>query len=139
MRWFRLSLLLTLGLFALPANGDELRESIDREVKAGWEKQKFQPAARTTDAQFLRRIYLDLVGTIPTHEEAVAFLDDPSPEKRTLLIEKLLAERKRQLGDAFDLQRFMDDFNAAGLVPAALLRWELTGRLPDDVRRMLSP
>jgi Bacterial protein of unknown function (DUF885) len=53
-------------------------------------------------------------------------------------IEKLLAERKRQLGDQFTMKRFMDEFDAAGLVPAALLRWELTGRMPDDVRRMLS-
>ena len=54
-------------------------------------------------------------------------------------IETLLEERRRQLGDAFTMKRFMDDFDAAGLVPAALLRWELTGRLPPDVARMLSP
>ena len=54
-------------------------------------------------------------------------------------IEKLIAERRRQLGDAFTMKRFMDEFNAAGLVPASLLRWELTGRQPDEVRQMLSP
>jgi hypothetical protein len=52
-------------------------------------------------------------------------------------IEKLLAERKRQLGDSFTMKRFMDEFDAAGLIPAALLRWELTGRMPSDVQRML--
>jgi Bacterial protein of unknown function (DUF885) len=52
-------------------------------------------------------------------------------------IETLLAARKRQLGDAFTMKRFMDEFNAAGLVPASLLRWELTGQMPDDVARML--
>jgi hypothetical protein len=52
-------------------------------------------------------------------------------------IEKLLAERKRELGDQFTMKRFMDEFDAAGLVPAALLRWELTGKMPEDVRRML--
>jgi Bacterial protein of unknown function (DUF885) len=52
-------------------------------------------------------------------------------------IEQLLAERRRQLGDTFTLKRFMDDFNAAGLVPASLLRWELTGELPPDVAAML--
>jgi hypothetical protein len=31
----------------------------------------------------------------------------------------------------------MDEFTAAGLVPTALLRWELTGQMPDDVKRML--
>ncbi len=54
-------------------------------------------------------------------------------------VEKILAERKRQLGDQFDLKEFMDAFNAAGLVPASLLRWELTGAMPDDVRSMLEP
>ena len=52
-------------------------------------------------------------------------------------IEQLLAARKAQLGDAFTMRQFMDEFNAAGLVPASLLRWELTGTMPDDVRRML--
>ena len=55
-----------------------------------------------------------------------------------LEVEKLLAKRKRQLGDTFTMKRFMDEFNAAGLVPASLLRWELTGLEPDDVKRMLS-
>ena len=53
-------------------------------------------------------------------------------------IEKLLSERKRQLGEGFTMKRFMDEFDAAGLVPASLLRWELTARQPDDVRRMLN-
>jgi uncharacterized protein (DUF885 family) len=56
-----------------------------------------------------------------------------------LEIDKLLAERKRQLGDHFTLKRFMDELNAAGFVPASLLRWELTGALPDDVALMLTP
>jgi len=53
-------------------------------------------------------------------------------------IEKLMAARKRQLGDQFDLEAFMEAFDAAGLVPASLLRWELTGELPDDVAIMLA-
>ncbi len=51
--------------------------------------------------------------------------------------DKIISERHRQLGDAFTMKRFMDEFNAAGLVPIALIRWELTGQLPDDVKRML--
>jgi hypothetical protein len=53
-------------------------------------------------------------------------------------IEKLLSERKQQLGDGFILKRFLEEFDAAGLVPAALVRWELTGRMAEDIRRMLS-
>ena len=52
-------------------------------------------------------------------------------------IDKLLAERRRQLGDKFRMKQFMDEFNAAGLIPASLLRWELTGRKPDELQRML--
>jgi hypothetical protein len=55
-----------------------------------------------------------------------------------LEIDKLLAERKRQLGERFQMRAFMDELNAAGFVPASLLRWELTGELPEDVGRMLS-
>ena len=42
-------------------------------------------------------------------------------------IEQLLAERSRQLGEAFTLKRFMDELNAAGVIPVSLIRWELTG------------
>ena len=52
-------------------------------------------------------------------------------------IEKLLSERKQQLGERFTMKQFMEDFNAAGLVPAALLRWELTGRKSAELKRML--
>jgi hypothetical protein len=53
-------------------------------------------------------------------------------------VEHLLAARKAQLGEKFTMKQFMDEFNAAGLIPASLLRWELTGQMPDDVRRMLA-
>ena len=52
-------------------------------------------------------------------------------------IEKLLDERRRQLGDQFTMKRFMDEFNAAGLIPISLLRWELTGRKSEELERML--
>ncbi len=50
-------------------------------------------------------------------------------------IEKLMAERARQLGEAFTLKRFMDEFSAAGVIPVSLVRWELTGD-DDEVRRL---
>ncbi|HEY6065431.1 MAG TPA: DUF885 family protein [Thermoanaerobaculia bacterium] len=52
-------------------------------------------------------------------------------------IEKLLADRRKELGPGFRMKQFMEEFDAAGLIPASLLRWELSGKLPDDVRRML--
>ena len=52
-------------------------------------------------------------------------------------IEKLLARRREQLGERFRLAEFMDELNAAGLIPAALVRWELTGEKSDDLKRMV--
>ena len=46
--------------------------------------------APATDEQFVRRIYLDAIGRIPTGEEAGAFLADTAPDKRAKLIDKLL-------------------------------------------------
>jgi len=54
-------------------------------------------------------------------------------------VEALLSGRKQQLGDRFTMKGFMDDFDASGLIPVSLLRWELTKKVPDDVARMLEP
>jgi hypothetical protein len=48
---------------------------------------------------------------------------------------KLLADRAEQLGDKFELRRFMDEFLAAGMIPMSLIRWEMTGR-DDEIRRL---
>ena len=53
-----------------------------------------------------------------------------------LEIDKLIAERARQLGDGFSLRKFFDDLNATGLIPATMVRWELAG-MSDDVARVI--
>jgi hypothetical protein len=88
-----LSLAALVGLAAPAAAADTpLRATIDAELKPMWAKQKVTPAPRSADGEFLRRVYLDLVGTIPTHDEAAAFLADADPKKRETLIDKLLAD-----------------------------------------------
>lgn len=52
-------------------------------------------------------------------------------------IEKLLADRRAQLGEKFRMKAFMDDFNGRGLIPASLLRWEMTGQKSPELDRML--
>ena len=49
------------------------------------------------------------------------------------LLEGLLADRSRQLGDQFDLGAFHDQLLAAPWIPFSLIRWEMTG-LDDEVR-----
>ncbi len=54
-----------------------------------------------------------------------------------LQMQRLLAERKRQLGDEFVLRDFHDEFMKAGRLPISLIRWEMTGQ-DDEVRRLWS-
>ena len=70
---------------ALPVNNE-----IDRRVYQRLQKLGHLPSALCTDAEFLRRASLDTIGTLPTAEEATAFLADPSPDKRAKLIDRLL-------------------------------------------------
>jgi len=43
------------------------------------------------------------------------------------LMEEVIAERGRQLGDAFSIQRVMDEINRASMIPPSLIYWEVTG------------
>lgn len=69
-----------------------LRQTIDAELRSGWQREKIAPAARCSDAVFLRRVYLDLVGTIPSYEESKQFLADSDAQKREKLVDRLLAD-----------------------------------------------
>ncbi len=64
---------------------------VDRHVFAKLNALKIVPAEPATDAAFLRRASLDAIGLPPTPEEARAFLDDPAPDKRSKLVDRLLA------------------------------------------------
>jgi hypothetical protein len=65
---------------------------VDQLALAKWKKMGFVPAELATDAEFLRRVSLDLTGTLPAPEEIRAFLADGSPDKRARKIEELLAK-----------------------------------------------
>ncbi len=69
----------------------ELTALIDRMLSAKWAESKLRPVGPADDAEYLRRVSLDLVGKIPTAAQARDFLDDPSPDKRRILVERLLA------------------------------------------------
>ncbi|MDB5312047.1 MAG: hypothetical protein JWO38_6249 [Gemmataceae bacterium] len=63
---------------------------IDELVFAKQKELQLLPAAVCSDEVFLRRVYLDVIGTLPTAEEASAFLDSKEPDKRTKLVDQLL-------------------------------------------------
>ena len=63
---------------------------VDNLIRAKWEKLNLVPSPLTDDSTFLRRAYLDAIGTLPTPDEARAFLADTSPTKRAAWVDKLL-------------------------------------------------
>ena len=67
---------------------------IDDLVFARLDKLGIPPANLSSDAVFVRRAFLDAIGTLPTAAEASQFLADDDPQKRSKLIDRLLARRE---------------------------------------------
>jgi hypothetical protein len=65
---------------------------IDQYIFADLQKNNITPAGKTTDYEFIRRITLDLTGRIPTAARVNLFIASTDPNKRTLLIDELLAK-----------------------------------------------
>jgi WD40 repeat protein len=65
---------------------------IDELIASKWQRMKIQPSGLATDAEFLRRVYIDLTGLPPTADEVRAFLADarPTREKRSAVIDRLI-------------------------------------------------
>ncbi|HEY4308568.1 MAG TPA: DUF1549 domain-containing protein [Pirellulales bacterium] len=81
---------------------ESLHERIDRLIEAD---QVIPLAPLANDAEFLRRVTLDLVGRVPSVSEVRAFAADASPEKRSVLVDRLLAspEYARHITNVFDV------------------------------------
>jgi hypothetical protein len=83
------------------------------------------PSNEADGATFLRRVFLDTIGTLPTAQESLSFLNDSNPNKRSLLIDALL--ERREYADYWamkwaDLLRVdRDALTAPGAV--AMSRW----------------
>ena len=72
----------------------ELAGLIDRQVEARLSSEGVRAAPLADDAEFVRRIYLDLHGTVPTLEQVKRFRADAEPDKRARLIDSLLADAR---------------------------------------------
>lgn len=70
-----------------------LARQIDRHISEQLKAEEISTSERSSDAEFLRRVYLDLTGKIPTAEKTAAFLDSKDPQKRALLIDEVLASK----------------------------------------------
>ena len=140
-RWVFLCAI-SLGSSAAPAvdaADESLHAAIDRLIDAQAGDAVRAPAA--DDAEFLRRVMLDLAGRIPTHIETSRFLDDKSSKKRDVLIDSLLAgqdypRRMQELFHAMLMERRGDHVEWT-----KFLRHAFAKNLPWDqvARAMLAP
>jgi hypothetical protein len=76
---------------AAPPGSQQTAQRVDRLLAEELFKSESNLAPRADDATFLRRVWLDIVGDIPTPEHVTAFLLDPSADKRERVVRELLA------------------------------------------------
>ena len=70
--------------------GNVIHEKIDALVDAKLAKLNIQPSDLCSDEDYLRRAFLDVIGTLPKPDEVRKFLDDKRPDRRARLIDELL-------------------------------------------------
>lgn len=89
----------------------------------------------TSDAAFLRRLYLDTIGLPPTSQEAKSFLADTDPHKRLKLIDKLLADERgadHAMSEWLDVLAENPTLINASLNSTGPFRWFLYDALRDN-------
>ncbi len=133
----------------LPPTRTGLTHPIDRILDAYYMRHKVTPPGPLDDAAFLRRVYLDVIGLLPTPTEVEVFGKDQRPDRRERVIHRLLKERRpyaeHWLTFWNDLLR--NDYAGTGYIDGG--RKQITGWLyaalldnkPYDrfVRELLSP
>ncbi|MEW4490438.1 DUF1549 and DUF1553 domain-containing protein [Thalassoglobus sp. JC818] len=72
-------------------SSDPLIQFINDQITQTWEDNEVEPSEVASEAEWLRRVYLDIIGRIPSAEEVDAFLNDTSETKRSVKVDELLA------------------------------------------------
>jgi hypothetical protein len=113
MRLFRFTIglcVLAAASFAMCADAvsgtdTELSQVVDRHISDGFKKWKVPAAEQSSDAEFVRRLHLDLTGVIPSESVALKFTADTAKDKREKLIDRLLASQQfaDHMGVVFDV------------------------------------
>jgi hypothetical protein len=102
-----------------------LSRFIDKAVLYQLEKEKLTPSLRASDAEFLRRVYLDITGVVPPPEKVTAFLQSDDPQKRTKVIDELLASPLygRRMADIWQAMLLPRNSDNRRLQAAPLYTW----------------
>ncbi|MBI3680503.1 MAG: DUF1553 domain-containing protein [Acidobacteria bacterium] len=122
-----------------------VRNFIDEHIHAKLVRLSIPPSAPADDAAFLRRAFLDIIGIIPSSEEASAFLASKDPDKRARLVDRLL--KRPEYADYWAMYWGDHLNNTKQLLynkgPYAFTRWlvtEFTRNVPYDqfVRKLIT-
>ena len=78
-----------------PADNQAIIKFVNQQLSDSWKAASLSPSARATDAEWCRRVYLRLLGRIPTKQELDSFVKArPSTNRRTALVDQLLNDGK---------------------------------------------
>ena len=65
---------------------------INEQIVAAWDDAKLKPSDPAADGEWCRRVYLDIIGRVPSLQELQKFVADSSPEKKATLVDRLLGD-----------------------------------------------
>ena len=126
--------LVVLPVFAEEKPYEKAASKVDSLFARHWAGQKLKANPAISDETFLRRVYLDLCGRIPTPSESLSFLESGSVEKRRALISELLASEgfvSQSYNFFADLLRYKSHYvNRANVIEAAYSQY-----LFDSIRK----
>jgi len=69
-------------------------EAINKQIRQVWNDYGIEPSPPATEYEWCRRVYLDILGRVPTVNELKAFVNDNSPDKKSKLVDTLLYDQE---------------------------------------------
>jgi hypothetical protein len=108
-----------------PKDAAALARLIDAEIEKTLTAAKVAASPVCSDEEFVRRVYLDVTGVIPTGEQAKAFLDSTDPDRRAKLVDQLLASPNfgKRLADVWLPKLFPRDSGNRFVLRDPLVKW----------------
>jgi mono/diheme cytochrome c family protein len=122
---------------ALPPARKGLEHPVDRLLEPYFKANKVKPAKRVEDRVFVRRVYLDVIGLLPTPAELNEFVTDTRQDKRAQLVRKLLADNQRYAEHwlTFWNDLLRNDYKGTGYIDGG--RKQITGWLYNALAKNL--
>lgn len=117
--WIMLAFRCARGLASLYVHSNEISLQKARELHVEWTPDGWNGSSGLIG--FEQQLYLRLPGYGPSYVTG------------KYLIERLIKDRRKQMGESFRLMNFFDEIYSAGMIPVSLIRWQMTG-MDDEIR-----